>query len=465
MWSAIARHVIHPLHERLLGRATVGCARELEATQWLSPRELCERQARRLAALLEHAFTNVPYYRVIARTAGIDVRRSDPRAILAKLPLLSKDDIRAHGPSMIWHEAPGGVFPHNTGGSTGEPLTFHFDRRRQAYDQAARIRTHRWFGVDLGDRELLLWGSPIELRRTDRMRGLRDRLFNQRMLNAFAMSPTRMDDYLAAIARFRPQALFGYPSSLALLADHAAQRGFALPRSALRATFVTGEVCYPHHRRVLADVFGAPVADGYGSREAGFIAHECPQGAMHIMAENVLVEIVRDGVAVADGEEGEIVITHLDAYAMPFVRYRTGDVGRLRAGRCGCGRGLPLMEMVTGRSTDFLYLPDGTIRHALSIIYPLRELAGVRQFRVRQQSDYATTVSIVAQPDHDGLSGEIVSRAVRSVVGSDVRLDVEFVPAIPPLGSGKHRYVISDVVPPQGLCTTGAGEPTGGGTP
>ena len=89
----------------------------------------------------------------------------------------------------------------------------------------------------------------------------------------------------------------------------------------------------------------------------------------------------------------------------------------------------------------------------------------MRQFRVRQQSDYATTVSIVAQPCEGGLSGEIVSRAVRSVVGADVRLNVEFVPVIPPLESGKHRYVISDVVPPQGLCMTGAEQPTGGVTP
>ncbi len=461
MWSSLVRHVVHPLHERLLGRATVRCARELEQSQWMSPRDLRQEQDRKLAALLRHSAEHVPYYRILARTGRVAPSDGDPRAALARLPLLSKDDIRAHGPAMVWHDAPGGVFPHNTGGSTGEPLIFHFDRRRQAYDQAARIRTHRWFDVKLGDRELLLWGSPIELRRTDRLRSVRDRLLNQLMLNAFAMSPERMDIYLGAMRRFSPHALFGYPSSLALLADHAARRGDTGATGDLRAIFVTGEVCYPHHRRTLSRVFGAPVADGYGSREAGFIAHECPSGAMHIMAENVIVEILRDGTPVAEGEEGEIVVTHLDAYAMPFIRYRTGDIGKLRAGRCACGRGLPLMDMVNGRSTDFLYLPDGTIRHALSIIYPLRELEGVRQFRVRQHRDYATTVSIVALPGQTGLTGEIVSRAVRGVVGQDVRLDVEFVPDIPPLGSGKHRYVISEASPPD--ARSAAAEPQSAG--
>ena len=186
----------------------------------------------------------------------------------------------------------------------------------------------------------------------------------------------------------------------------------------------------------------------YGSREAGFVAHECPEGSMHLTAENIIVEIVDgDGDPVSGSESGEIVVTHLDAYAMPFIRYRTGDVGRRRPGRCACGRGLPLMDLVQGRTTDFLYLPDGNIRHALSIIYPLRELPGVRQFRVTQRADYSVTVDVVADDRRERITGEAVAQRIRPVVGDQVNLRVALVEGIASTNSGKYRYVISHARP------------------
>jgi phenylacetate-CoA ligase len=368
-----------------------------------------------------------------------------------RLPLLSKEEIRSSTDDMLWHAAPGGLFRSNTGGSAGDPLIFYFDRRRQGYDQAARIRSRRWFDVDIGDREMYLWGSPIELARTDSVKRMRDALFNHRLLNAFNMSPRRMDEYLEEWDRFRPACLFGYPSSINLLVDHATSRGRKLALGKLKAVFVTGEVCYPHQRETIGSYFGVPVANGYGSREGGFIAHECPEGGMHITAESVIVEIVdTGGTPLPVGETGEIVVTHLDAYAMPFIRYRTGDVGRLKPGRCTCGRGLPLMDVVQGRATDFLYLPDGDIKHALSIIYPLREIAGVRQFRVVQHEDYSVTVDVVADDRGERITHEAVAQRVRPIVGEDAGLRVELVDRIASADSGKHRYVVSHVQPAPG---------------
>jgi phenylacetate-CoA ligase len=226
-------------------------------------------------------------------------------------------------------------------------------------------------------------------------------------------------------------------------------------------------VCYPRDREKIAAYFEVPVADGYGSRDAGFIAHECPEGRLHVTAENVLVEIVDDhrpvaaggqtsrprvrrpdrGGRVREGPRGEIVITHLDAYAMPLIRYRTGDVGRLLPGRCSCGRGLPLMDVVQGRTTDFLYLPDGNTRHALSIIYPLRETPGVSRFRVVQHRDYAVVIEVVCDDRIARVTPESVARRVRPVIGESVPLDVRLVERIDPMASGKHRYVISHAQP------------------
>lgn len=437
------RQIFFALHEAIVGRPTPRCARELESTQWMSPAEIRDLQNEKLGQLLKHAWDNVPFYRERFDRAGVNVRNADALGELAKLPLLSKQEIREAGERTIWRAGPGRLSRRSTGGSSGEPLTFYLDRRREAYDQAARIRTHRWFGVGLGECEVLLWGSPIEMSRTDRVRSVRDQLFNQHLLDAFQMSESRMDQYLDQWDRLSPVALFGYPSSIALFVRYARSKNQALDASQLRAVFVTGEVCYPQDRELIEEYFGVPVADGYGSREAGFIAHQCPHGGMHVTAENVIVEILQDGGEAATGETGEIVVTHLDAYGMPFIRYRTGDVGRLLPGRCRCGRGLPLMDVVQGRSTDFLLLPDGTIRHALSIIYPLREMAGVGKFRVTQDEDLSVSVEVVAERSASAITVEGIARQVRPVLGDDVRLGVRLVDAIEESASGKFRYVVS----------------------
>ena len=458
MVPLIARHLICPIHERLLGRRTFRYLRELERSQWWSPDELREHQRTKVANLLAHAHANVPFFRRRLDAAGVGPAPADALAALQGLQLLSKNQIRRAGDEALWRDAPGGLFEHNTGGSTGDPLIFHLDRRRQGYDQAARIRTHRWFGVDLGERELYLWGSPIELTGSDRVKRWRDALFNHRLISAFDMSTERMDKYIEQWHRYRPACLFGYPSSIARFVEHAATRGTCLHTSGFRAVFVTGEVCYPHQREAIGRGIDVPVADCYGSREAGFVAHECPEGNMHLTAENVLVEIVdSDGCALPSGETGEIVVTHLDAYAMPFIRYRTGDHGRLKVGRCACGRGLPMMDIVQGRATDFLYLPDGTVKHALSIIYPLRAMPGVKQFRVVQDADYSVAIEVVADDRAGRITRESVAAGVRPVVGEAVGLRIAMVDRIASEGSGKHRYVVSHAEP-----RTSAGAAEGG---
>lgn len=478
MWPPITRHLIFPLHEWLLRRRTFHYVRALEASQWLSPDEMAALQRRKLEALFSHAAARVPFYQQRFREAGVSPGSGgDPFELLRRLPLLSKDDIRRHESAMLWHDAPGGLHRHNTGGSTGEPLIFRVDRRRQGYDQAARIRTHRWFGADIGDRELYLWGSPIEWRRADSVKRFRDGLFNHRLLNAFELSPQHLEHYARVLSHYRPASLFGYPSSLALFARFLQDRGLPVAKTAapgsgpscgfspgLQAVFVTGEVCLAHDRELIGEVFGVPVADCYGSREGGFVSHQCEEGSYHITAENLIVEILdAGGEALPAGEVGEIVVTHLDAYGMPFIRYRTGDHSRLLPGRCPCGRGLPLMDVVRGRRTDFLHLPDGTVRHALSIIYPLREQMGIAQFRVEQQADFSLNVMVV--PGNGAattLEPCLIERLVRPVVGSDCAVRVEIVERIPVSPSGKHRYVVSHVPPHHaGEEAAAASKPTG----
>jgi len=157
-------------------------------------------------------------------------------------------------------------------------------------DVAAKWRATRWWDVDIGDPEMVVWGSPIELGAQDRLRRVRDRLLRTELLPAFEMSPARLDSFVAAIRRRRPRMLFGYPSALSHIARHAEKNTQRMDDLGIRVAFVTSERLYDDQREAITRVFGCPVANGYGGRDAGFIAHQCPSGGMHITAEDIIVE-------------------------------------------------------------------------------------------------------------------------------------------------------------------------------
>src|SRR5690606_12568987 len=183
------------------------------------------------------------------------------------LPRLGKADIRANLDRFKARDATG-LKRYNTGGSSGEPLVFFIGPDRRSHDVAAKWRATRWWGVDIGDPELVVWGSPIELGAQDRIRVLRDRLLRSRLLPAFEMSAENLDLYVEAIQARRPAMLFGYPSSLSLIAAHARNRGIMLDGLGIEVAFVTSERLYDHQRELIAWVFGCRVANGYGGRDA-----------------------------------------------------------------------------------------------------------------------------------------------------------------------------------------------------
>jgi len=446
-YTALCSRVLFPLHERLKGHGSVALHRALERTQWWSPDQLHALQVQRLRAFMERIGTGVPYYRQLFATCGFDPRAVDSLAALRDLPLLTKASIRSRTEDFK-ADGHGPLTRYNTGGSSGEPLIFYMGRSRKSHDVAAKWRATRWWGVDIGERELVVWGSPIELGTQDRVRRLRDALMRSRLLPAFEMSRENLDRFVDTIRRARPKMLFGYPSSLALIARHARERGIALDDLGIRVAFVTSERLYDEQRRRIAETFGCPVANGYGARDAGFIAHECPHGSLHISAEDIVVETIRpDGRHASPGEAGEIVVTHLATAEFPFVRYRTGDVGVLSARPCACGRGLPVLAEVQGRSTDFVVAADGTVMHGLALIYAVRDLPGVERFKITQESLGRTEVQLVTGPSFDRRHEAGIVRDFKARLGESVEVVVRHVPTIPQEASGKYRYVVSRVAP------------------
>jgi phenylacetate-CoA ligase len=440
---------VYRVQEAAMHRPTFARLAEIERTQWL-PREGIESyQAQRLNQLLTGALAHSPWHADRLRMAGLDETVKAGAATLAdlaRLPTMSKRDARDNVGQLVWRGVPGGVFQYTTGGSSGEPLIFYFGRARQASDAAGRMRARRWWGVQPGEREAYLWGAPVELNKTDRIKTLRDRLVNQLVLNAFAMSPQRMDDYLDALQAWQPKCLYGYASSVALLAAHAEARPRKLRLPALRVVCTTGEALYPHQRELIARIFGAPVANEFGSRDIGFTAHEAPGGQMLLMSESHIIEVLDEaGQPVAPGETGEAVITGLTSAAQPFIRYRTGDVLRLSSEPAAGGQGLHVIAEVMGRQTDFVVAADGRVMHALAVIYVLRAVPGIAQFKCVQHAPERMEVQIVADARWNEAARHAVVTGLRARLGETLQVELRMLDEIPPEASGKHRYVVSHV--------------------
>lgn len=445
LYTDICAGLVFPLHERLKRHSSVAVRRRLEEQErW--PEEQLERwRVEKLREFLVEIGSSVPYYRDLFGRLGFDPRQVSSIADLQRLPFMDKPTMRAAGDGLRSTKAEG-LSRYNTGGSSGEPLIFYIGKQRKSHDVGAKWRVTRWWGVDIGDPEIVVWGSPIELGAQDHMRLLRDKLLRTRLLPAFEMSPGNLDYFVTTIRQMRPKMLFGYPSSLALIATHAKSRGIAMDRLGIRVAFVTSERLYDTQRAAISEVFGCPVANGYGARDAGFLAHECPEGGMHLQAEDVIVEIVdADGRVLPPGQTGEIVVTHTATGEYPFVRYRTGDIATVSEQRCSCGRTLPLLEEIHGRSTDFVIAKDGTVMHGLSLIYVVRDLPGVKAFKVIQETLELTRVQLVVDKAFNRGAVATIIEGFKRRLGAAVSIEVEFVDEIPRESSGKYRYIVSRV--------------------
>ncbi|MBN8441201.1 MAG: phenylacetate--CoA ligase family protein [Thauera sp.] len=445
LYTRFVSGLIFPLHERLKHHDTVAVRRQLEESQWWSRERLEQLQLKRLRSLLQHAGQHVPYYRDLFARIGFDPATVNSVADLQRLPFLGKPEIRAHTEALKADNAQG-LARFNTGGSSGEPLIFFIGNQRVSHDVAAKWRATRWWGVDIGDPEIVVWGSPIELTAQDRVRAIRDKLLRTELLPAFEMSAAKLDGFVARIRERRPKMLFGYPSALSHIAQHAEKRGIRMDDLGIKVAFCTSEKLYDHQREAIERVFGCLVANGYGSRDAGFIAHQCPSGGMHLTAEDIIVEIVDgEGRVLPSGQAGEIVVTHLATGDFPFIRYRTGDVAVMDTAQCACGRGLPMLKEIQGRATDFVVARDGTVMHGLALIYILRDLPQVAGFKIVQETLDHTRVQVVPGTGFGADTTLRIERGLAARLGEGVRVEVEQVVEIAPEKSGKYRYVVSKV--------------------
>lgn len=420
----------------------------LEESQWWSWPMLQALQMNKLARLVQHAYDNVPFYRRRFQEAGVQPAEIQSPGDLGRIPLLTREDIQHNQDTLLATSVDRQHLRENhTGGSTGHPLTFYQDRPFQDWMAAEGLRTYRMAGYAMGERWAFLWGSDYDSRSHTGWQGrLKDRLiYNVSWINTFDVTSDTLAEAAHRLACFRPRLLVAYVSSARLLAQLVQEKGIPLQ---LRALQTSAEVLTPDDRTLLAQTFGCNIFDRYGCREVYNIAHECDahQG-LHILAENNLVECLDgNGKPVPPGTLGRIVVTNLNNYAMPFIRYEVGDMGILSSQSCACGRGLPLLTSIVGRTADVITSPGGKLLHGEFFTHLFYKLAGVRQFRVIQETLPRLRIQIVPEPDFN--QQEVCTFLEETIhQHGDPGFDIAFelctdIPAGP---SGKYRFTISHV--------------------
>jgi len=445
MNNLLIKHMAFPLQEKLLGRPTFKYLRQLEKTQWRSLDEIRDMQFLKLKKLLTHAFSNVAFYRNKFESIGLHPEDIKNFEDLKKIPILTKKEVRNNILSLKAPHRSSGVKRRNTSGTTGESLVFYLDNVRMAYDKAAKFRFLRWWGVDIGDKEVLLWGSPLELSTQSKLKTLRDKMFNSILLSAFDMSEDSMKRYVDILRRFKPKMIEAYPSSIYLLAKFIKNKAIDIGKLDLKVISCTGETLYGFQKTLVEEVFNCSVVNSYGLREAGLIATQCPEGGFHICAENLYVEVVpREGCFATDSP-GDIIVTNLDMYSMPFIRYKTDDIGVLSDEICSCGRKLPILKYLKGRSSDFFLTPSGKFIHGLAFDYILEEIEGIERFKLIQKTRDFLLVKIVKLPTFELKKESLIIEKLKKLIGADVTIDLEYVSRIEPEKSGKYRYVVSKI--------------------
>ena len=417
---------------------------------WRSRRELTEFRDAELRRLVLHAYEKVPYYRAL-----FDRQRLHPRHIrgtvdLDLIPISSKQDMRGFPPENLiaaGHD-PSRLLTARTSGATGRPFVIRRTWLEDKRNHLFRLRGLMSMGMRLGDRRvavgLLRPTDPNDLKRIARPLG-RLGISNIPRLDGLE-EPEVVAGWLRS---WRPDVLTGMPSILCRVADYLISSGTQPVRP--RFVVVSGEVLIGAMQRRLEQGFQAPVYQAYASHEFPLLAWQCTRsGELHCCDDNLILEVLRDGRPAAPGEQGEVVVTNLNAYAMPFIRYRLGDLATSGLEQCACGRPFSTIRQVQGRSMDTFILPDGRALHPYHVIetFTGKNADWIWQYQLVQERRDRIVLRVV--PNGNGASDHIsrVEQSARSVLGAGVEFRVQLLDHIPLEQNGKFRLARSLVSRP-----------------
>ena len=444
--APLIKNIIAPLWWLRDGDMRFSYLKNLEKSQWLTLVELQTQQLTKLKKLLIHAHNTVPYYTEIFKLAGFDPNTISSLGDLARLPILSKSAIIDHKDRLISSDFnKQDMTPACTGGSTGTQLHFYIDEESNRMKNACAWRHNRWAGWDIGTRVAAVWGNPKQpsTLKTKLRAAL---LARYAYLDTMRMTNDSMSAFAHKLKHWMPCVLYGHAHSIYLLAEFLKDAKLRVPTP--RGIVVTSMMLIPQERQVIEQVLGCKVTNRYGCEEVSLIASECAEhNGMHLNLDHLVVEFIKeDGLAARPGEDGRIVVTDLTNFGMPFIRYAVGDVGVPSARICPCGRGLPLMERLSGRMADFLIRMDGSKVAGVSLVERLlTNILGIRQMQIVQNEKQRLCFRIVKNSDFSAELSEQNLQTEFADIFPGSAMYIEYVFAIPQEQNGKYRFAICNV--------------------
>ena len=424
------------------GQRVPGYLRSLLQSQFLPPSDLASLQSVKLQRILASAKQSVPYYgKALAEMPDAGISTIEE---LQTLPFTTKADLKRSHEAMMSRERFCLLTMKTTGGSTGEPVTILKTREAMAWELAATWRGYSWAGIDIGDRQGRFWGVPFGKKDKSRAR-LIDFIANRKRCSAFSFSEGDLQAYTAVLEKFSPKYFYGYVSMIEEYAKFFKRHG-STPPFKLKCVITTADVLTGSHRRLIEEVFSTKIFNEYGSGELGSVAHECEEGSLHLSAENMIVEVIDGNRSCKAGEVGELVVTELNNYAAPLIRYRTGDFASLSGTLCKCGRTLAVIENLFGRAYDMLKNSEGKLFHGELMMYIFEEAQrknlGIRAFQVAQEDVRSFKIKIVPDEHYGQSTEEFIAHRIREQFDQNAIVRFERVSQIERAPSGKMRLII-----------------------
>jgi len=415
-------------------------------SQYWSKREIKEYQTEKLSIIIKHAYETVPFYKNLFNGLGLKPGDIESENDLKKLPIITKDIVRRNFNDFLSKDFNQfNPMKRATGGTTGVAFPFYNDAKSWAMAWAVKIRAFEWAGYHIGDDGIgiLAGGSLVPKERLSLRNVLWRYLQNYYSLPISNLTQEKMSEFLQLMKKRRIEFLRGYPTSIYTYAKFLYEDGIELP---LKAVITTAEMLHDHQRELFNSVFKCDTFDHYGCGDGMGAALECEKhNGLHITSETSVMQIVdRTGEEVHHGELGEVVLTSLHDFAMPLIRYAPGDQAVKKATRCACGRTLPMLERIEGRTSDLIEFSNGVRLNGLSIPF---EVWGdkIEKFQIIQTERDAVEVLFEARDSFNKSDLKRAHDVMSYHCGEGVDIKIKLVDEIPLPESGKLRYVISKV--------------------
>jgi phenylacetate-CoA ligase len=437
-----------PLHKWKITRRARELYLDLKQSERFSRDELDELQLTKLQRLLQQAYSHVPHYRDAFDKAGVHPEEIKSVEDLRWLPLLEKNAVRKRLYFHLFSDThrKRDMLRIATSGSTGEPFITYGDRYQLEMRFATTLRALEWTGWRFGDRQARLWHQTLGMSGSQVVRERLDTWFMRRVfVPAFEIAPETIEQYVDRIRRFNPVLVDGYAESLNFLATYVREGG--APGFSPRAIMSSAQSLPDNVRDLIEDAFQTRVFDKYGSREFSGIAYTCHASRdHHVMDESYIVELLVDGRPAEPGEIGEVVITDLNNFSVPLIRYRIGDLAVAvdHSEPCACGRHLSRVGRIEGRTQAIVHCADGTWLPGTFFAHFFKEHEyAIRHFQVHQDSSAEFTLKIVKNRQFTESAFREILEDLRHYTGAATRIDVEFVDEIPLVRTGKRSPVVS----------------------